>query len=947
MALLLTPESIVDRRRVAAGGLAPLADSLTADIERALVAHIEVPRAKALLSRAGGVCERDGTPLTFDPWSPHDHRCPRCGQIHRGDLHDRWWLYPYQLWLAERTVHAAALYALRGDERHAVFAADILRQYADAYLTYPNRDNVLGPTRPFFSTYLESIWLLQLCVALDLLEAAEYHDVSGVVREQIIEPSVTLIASYNEGASNRQVWNNAALLAGHAMLGHDHALEPMVYGPSGLLAHLEDGLLDDGTWFEGENYHQFAHRGLWYGVELATRTGLEIPAGDLARFDLGYRATFATALPDMTLPARKDSQYATSLRQWRFAELCEVGLARNNDPMLAGMLQRLYASDAPTGDTGRASASAEAERNHPPVRLSRADLGWKSLLFACEHLPEAGPVALESVLLPAQGVAVFRRDAGQTYVALDYGQSGGGHGHPDRLNLLLATGATRWLDDLGTASYVDPSLHWYRSTLAHNAPLVDGHSQWRVDGTLDAYDEQPDAGAGWVRARAFIWPDVVAERTIVVMDGYAVDLLRWRAGHGATVTLPVHCDAQLSGQIKSTRAHYAGAGGLEDGDQFVSTEQAYKATAGARVQLTATDDTKTRIIRAFIYCQPPSTWYALSGPGQPPTTPRRFIAIEAAHASLGTICSVWAWSPEVERVEWSGDAITATMRDGARHRHGPDGTGWHVSIDAPDGHRQIALAGPTPSAEATVSTGGANPEEAASDSTDDDLPYATSEELAPGYNSLLLLSSKLPSLWWTDAPPEERARYAVYHLGAPTYRRSEDTWEDAGRPLARIAIAAHAKLLTLDLQVITPSPRFTPANAENPYDNEPADVNGDGVQFYVRGMEDGGAWMLVPDPAGKTGVVRVRPIEGWGSLKLARTTWRRTREGYELRVEVALRPPLEVGSEIALDVLVNQTGPDRERRRGQLVLSGPDGEFIYLRGDRHDPSRLLHFTIVI
>ena len=34
------------------------------------------------------------------------------------------------------------------------------------------RDNVLGPSRPFFSTYLESIWLLQLCVALDMLEGS-------------------------------------------------------------------------------------------------------------------------------------------------------------------------------------------------------------------------------------------------------------------------------------------------------------------------------------------------------------------------------------------------------------------------------------------------------------------------------------------------------------------------------------------------------------------------------------------------------------------------------------------------------------------------------------------------------------------------------------------------------------------------------------------------------
>jgi hypothetical protein len=46
-----------------------------------------------------------------------------------------------------------------------------------------------------------------------------------------------------------------------------------------------------------------------------------------------------------------------------------------------------------------------------------------------------------------------------------------------------------------------------------------------------------------------------------------------------------------------------------------------------------------------------------------------------------------------------------------------------------------------------------------------------------------------------------------------------------------------------------------------------------------------------------------------------------------------------------LDVLVNEMSPDRERRRGQLVLSGGLGEYVYLRGDRHAAARLLPFTL--
>ena len=944
MGLLVDSELLAARRLVAASGLAPLADSLAADLERPLAAQLRVPRDKALLSRAGGYCERDGSPLTFDPWTPHEHHCPACGLAHRGPLHDRWWLYPYQLWLAERAVHGAALYAVRGDERHARFSADILSQYADAYLQYPNRDNVLGPTRPFFSTYLESIWLLQLCVALDLLETAGWAAPGAAVRERLIEPSVALIAGYDEGASNRQVWNNAAMLAGRLLLGQEYAVDPIVFGPSGLLAHLEDGLLDDGTWYEGENYHQFAHRGLWYGVQLAERAGSQLPAHVVPRFDRGFSATFATALPDLTLPSRKDSQYAISLRQWRFAEVCELGLARGDDPVLVATLAALYdpAAAVATGDTGRSTSSAEAERNGRGVRLTRADLGWRSLLFAREHLPPRRRLGLESVLLHGQGIAVFRREHAQVYAALDYGQSGGGHGHPDRLNVLFSVGTTRWLDDMGTGSYVDPSLHWYRSTLAHNAPFVDGHSQWRVDGVLEAFDEQDQMG--WARARVYVWPDVLAERTLVVMPEYFIDRLRWRAGHAATVALPVHFDGELGGEIKNARGRFAGAGGLEDGDQFVTTERVQRADAGARVLLTPRRADSDQL-RCLARAGTPTTWYTLSGPGQPPAARRRFLVIESTSAPVGEVCMVWAWSPEIESVEWIGDTVLVHFRDGSRHRHEPAVDGWHVEIDQQGASHHVALGGIIPEDESLEATaermGTPIPAEARAAEAD-----ATVERPPDDHNGVLLSPAKFQAGWWADATPSERARYAVFHLGASTYRRSEETWEEAGSPVARVAVAATPKSLIVDMQVTTPSPRFVPADAVNPYDNEAPDINGDGVQLYLQANDNGGAWVLVPEVPGRPGTVRARPIDGWGSLKLSRATWRRTSHGYELRAEVALREPLEVGHQFALDVLINETAPGRERRRGQLILSGPDGEFVYLRGDRHDPSRLLRFTIV-
>src|SRR5438034_7286542 len=46
--------------------------------------------------------------------------------------------------------------ALDGNEAAGARAAEILRAYARSYMRYPNRDNLLGPSRLFFSTYLES-----------------------------------------------------------------------------------------------------------------------------------------------------------------------------------------------------------------------------------------------------------------------------------------------------------------------------------------------------------------------------------------------------------------------------------------------------------------------------------------------------------------------------------------------------------------------------------------------------------------------------------------------------------------------------------------------------------------------------------------------------------------------------------------------------------------------
>jgi hypothetical protein len=896
--------------------LRALADSLSTDLETVISRDLFIPPEKAKLTRRGGRCETDGTLLDFDPFSPRSHRCPKCVAVFTDESHYRWWIMNYQLWLAERAVHAATLYALRGDDRHRAFARAVLDSYAHLYLTYPNRDNVLGPTRLFFSTYLESIWLLQVIVTLDLLESSSPdesgHGIGARVRDRIVEPSAALIASYDEGLSNRQVWNNAALLAAARLLDR-RVSESALFGASGLVAHLTSGLLADGTWYEGENYHLFAHRGLWYGVEIASAAEVTLDKSLLERFDEAFATPFVTALPDFTFPSRRDSQYAVSLRQWRFAELAELGIVRRpHDGRLVGALATLYDGSVARGDTGRARSTAEAERNTPATGLDRSDLGWRSLLFAAPSLPSLAPSSPTSALLSDQGFAILRRDGGSLYAALDYGHSGAGHGHPDRLNVMLVHGAIRWLDDVGTGSYVDPTLHWYRSTLAHNAPLVNGRSQERVHGTLIAYEDR--GGAGWVRA--FVdgaAPGVRLERTIVAMPTYIVDELTWRADEDVTVDLPFHADGALDGVGAWTPARPAGGTEPDDGFGYLTDTATARTEADVRLRARVGASTAD----AYLFVDAPHAWWRATSIGAPGSGPARFHFVRA-NGRRGSVLAVWDILGRVAGVRATDGGVMVHLRDGTRHEHRSDSATWHVVLTAGASTASIDLDG-----RVRARRHPASPREAAT------KPIA----IARGG----LDASGMP---------------VVFELGETQYRRSESSWTDAGKPTATVSVGVTGPDLVISVRVRKRLACFAPAASFNPLDNEHPDTNSDGVQLHMVAPASSRVnrarrelnWLLVPEP--ETGRVRVTArLAGADALPL-RASWLATEDGYAVRAAISIDAlGIEPGVPFKLGVAVNDMSPDRERRRGQLVLGGAPGHFVYLRGDRLSPEEQLDFVI--
>ncbi|HEX5385778.1 MAG TPA: heparinase II/III family protein [Gemmatimonadales bacterium] len=922
---MLTADALAARQAEIAGSpdLAALYARLAERARPVLDRMPTIPEHKALLSMDGGVCPRDGSTLTFDPWAAGRHRCPRCGEYYAGERHERWWARFQHLWLAERMAHLAAVAAFAPDESAdasssataeaaAARARELLAAYGERYLIYPNRDNVLGPARLFFSTYLESIWLTNyLAAAVLLRESALLDETTEQLVSQLADEAANLIGDFDEGASNRQTWHNAALAAIAVWFEDEELLARAVEGPTGLLAHLLSGFGADGMWFEGENYHLFALRGLLTGFSWARAAGVDPFAEPelAARLTAALRAPALTALPDLTFPARKDSRFGVSLAQPMYLELWEAGLAgligaERDTAGLADWLAALYAAPAPAAELFD-SYLHEAGQPAPESR-SRADLSWWMLLAAAPALDGAAERwQAGSALLEPQGLAVLRAPA--RYASLECGAYGGGHGHPDRLNISLHADGVYWLPDFGTGSYVSPDLAWYRSTLAHNAPLLDGRSQAPGDAVCEFFDA--DGEWTWVRGR---FGDV--SRSIIGGPDYLLDVVELASEGEHTLQLPWHPTGEA--EVRSPGVwEPAELEGAERAGGHASRVERFRPAGPAPIVLHAVVPVGASLTLTLAH---DGELFRGVAPGAPGTGEAPFY-VARARGKSARIVSVLTpaaagagGSPPAVRV--AGEAIEIETSAGV-DRHHLVLEGWN--IDGPG---------------ASVRLRGRRP-------TERSLPSLLPREEPFRQRGVATRIAEPPPLDGTTDGFEADEPLLLDH--EDQYRRSEEPFAGADELSAIAEACWDDEALYLAVAVTKPDLCLRPADAPAlRFDNEADDIHSDGLQVYLRLEPDGPVfgWLVVPETSGE---LRVRAVPGTGAAgEMLSGAWAEGEGGYT--VTLALRPPgwdtRVAGDAIDFDLLVNEMLPDRERRAGQLVWSGGGG-WVYLRGDRQDPAR--------
>jgi hypothetical protein len=903
---VLTAEELEQRRAEieAAPELTALLQRLVERAAPVLERMPSVPQSKALLTADGGYCPDDGSRLEFDPWSPATHRCSHCGRQFTGERHDRAWAHYQHLWLAERVAHLATVAAFAGHEAAARRANQLLQSYR-GYLDYPNRDNVLGPSRLFFSTYLESIWVGNyLAAAMLLREGGLLDDATAEVVAVVADEAANLIGEFDEGLSNRQTWHNAALASIAVWFEDEELASRVVEGGSGIVAHLLHGFGEDGMWYEGDNYHLFALRGQLLAMWWARKAGVDLLADPrlAERLAAALRAPAATALPDSTFPARKDSRFGVSLAQPMYLELWEIGLARVGGTAQQGelwtWLRRLYQAPAAKAQTFDSYLHEAGEPAPGPVR-QRSDLSWWALLEMVPSLPtDTPPWSPGSLLVEGQGLAVLRH--GDRYASLEAGGYGGGHGHPDRLNLVVHADGEYWLPDFGTGSYVARDLFWYRSTLAHNAPRLDGVSQSPGDAVCDNFE--PRGEWAWVRAR---YGELV--RILVSGPSYLLDVVELASGEEHLLELPWH----LSGQVEVEPAGNWVPAELQD--EFVRAVERFVPASGDPVVLRSRGRNATLSIRLASDAE----LLRAEAPGAPGTGEAvPFFLLRARGRSLRLVSVLESTSgvPRVRAVR-AGAAGIEVETVGGVDRHVATVEGWEVQTPK----ETLRLAGNRRSA----------------------APFVPLVKTRP-------LVSQGAAFQIGDAPPLD-GTLDGFDLSEPLqldhedqYRRSELPYAGPEEFSASAIVNWNDEALFVAVEVVKPEvlPRDPKARPHR-LDNEPDEIHCDGIQVYLSLPGDDMVVGILIVPSGEGDALIARGIAGTaGDPAMVRGSWQPTETGY--RITAAISPPgwgtVRSGDALSFDLLVNEMQSGRLRRAGQLVWSGGGG-WVWLRGDRQDPAR--------
>ena len=430
------------------------------------------------------------------------------------------------------------VYALTGERKCAERTRAILLRLAEVYPHYLAHDwNHIYPDYRNLQSGKLCGWkltdasvFLQLATAYDLTyNSGVYSDADKVAIEEgcFREFARLMVATSPRGCcvNDGPTAMGGGALAG-LMLGSHETVAWAIEAPDGLLGFLDDYFVRDGHWYEASPSYEGMSVNPLYVAPEALR-GYSDPGTytDPGRYDnldlfahpIMKRLLLAGAsetMPDGCLPPTNDSTWKARYPRRR----AEMHAFWYPGPKSQATMASLFGAAA-----GQSGDEYSLFRRDPDFAPGAA----------------AGPSpSSRSIVRPGVGWGILRTGDSRSDAAvfLDYGPHGGGHGHPDRLNLIYYDYGAELVTDLGYLGWGHPNHPWIRSAASHNLVIVDGKAPAQRGGELEAFAGE-GAVRGMIASAPAGYPGVTEtyRRHLVLVDHgpgrrYLVDLFEVQGG---------------------------------------------------------------------------------------------------------------------------------------------------------------------------------------------------------------------------------------------------------------------------------------------------------------------------------------------------------------------------------------------------------------------------------
>lgn len=390
--------------------------------------------------------------------------------------------------------NAGLLYQVTRDNRYADYVKDMLVAYADMYADLPlhPEKKEQSPGRLFWQSLNEAMWLVYVSQAYDLVDETLTEQERRMVTENLLFPMADFLSEGQpetfDKVHNHGTWAAAAVGMTGYVTGRDDYVNKALYGlngegEAGFMRQLDELFSPDGYYTEGPYYQRFALMPfVWFAESVdnndpqrgifSYRDGIIVKAIYTA-INLSYNGLFFPI---------NDALTDKGLDTDELIHAIPVAYGVNGDASLADILRKQSWTSLSKG--GVALSKVIAENNVEPFS------------FVSRQYRDGSDGNSGALSVLRDGDA----DTGTTVVVKNTSQ-GMGHGHFDKLALMLYSDGNEIVTDYGAARflnvvsksgghYLKENDTWAKQTVAHNTVVVDKTSHF--DGRLEvAQGEHP------------------------------------------------------------------------------------------------------------------------------------------------------------------------------------------------------------------------------------------------------------------------------------------------------------------------------------------------------------------------------------------------------------------------------------------------------------------------